>query len=324
MTALVFLLGLFISVNVGANNAGSEMGGAYGAGLLRLKRATWLIALFYIIGAFLAGAPVVKTVGLGLVPEKIFRENLLSAVILVTAVAGLFEMVANRKGVPISTAHTMVCAIAGMGFYFNALNGERFLSIVGWWVVAPLITFFLNYLVNRFFYFRILHGLMQMERPERMERILGGVIVATGCYLAAAGGASSPAKAVGPLVGAGFLSPFQGAMFGAFGMAAGAVLLGGRVIETVGKRIIDLGVLRAILWGVSAATALFIFSIFGIPISVTQTVTGGLLGASCATRGFQETVKNEHVLRILGYWIASPILILGITYFLVAFINRMA
>ncbi|NIM02751.1 inorganic phosphate transporter, partial [bacterium] len=60
-------------------------------------------------------------------------------------------------------------------------------------------------------------------------------------------------------------------------------------------------------------------SVFGIPVSMAEIITAGIIGFSCASQGVCETARNRHVARIAFFWFVAPILSVGLTYFLVDF-----
>src|SRR5919197_2550167 len=74
VAALITCLGL--AMNVGGNNSAAEMGPAFGAGVRSQQEAIALIAVFSMLGALIAGAHVVHTVGSGIMPSVILELKL--------------------------------------------------------------------------------------------------------------------------------------------------------------------------------------------------------------------------------------------------------
>ena len=68
---LAIILSTFLALNIGANNSAAAMATAYGAGVRTKREAVILIAIFAVFGALLAGAPVVETLGKGIVPGDV-------------------------------------------------------------------------------------------------------------------------------------------------------------------------------------------------------------------------------------------------------------
>lgn len=308
MAALgLLLLGLFVVAQVAANNSASEMGVAYGSGILSRRQALRRVALFGFLGAALLSGAVIRFVGGGLVEEAAFRHDRDVAVIL--AAACLFDGIANLRATPIATTHAMVCAVLGVGAFYHAVNTAAVKRMVLWWIAVPLAAGLLNYFAGRYLYYPLLGFLgRRLRDPRDLERFLGRALVLAGCYLAFSGGTNGVAKGLGPLAGAGWLDIRSAMLLGAGAIAAGALLWGGGGLVTVGRRITEIGIVRAGLIKLVAATLILACSLAGIPMSVTQTVTSGVIGHALASEGVRRTFQNEHVGRILLFWLATPFL----------------
>jgi PiT family inorganic phosphate transporter/sulfate permease len=141
-------------------------------------------------------------------------------------------------------------------------------------------------------------------------------LTVSGCFVAFSAGANNSANAVGPLVGMGLINSHSGAILAGVAMGAGAILLGGRVLETVGKEITEICILRAISVEFTGATLLLTASLFGIPVSLAEIITSGIIGFSCAQQGFTVTAQNRHVARIAFFWFVVPFVAIGLSYML--------
>ncbi|HSE83856.1 MAG TPA: inorganic phosphate transporter [Thermodesulfobacteriota bacterium] len=309
------VLSTFLALNIGANNSAASMATAYGAGVRSKKEAVTLIAVFAIIGAFVAGAPVIKTMGKDLVPESVLSSQL-GFVLIVLIIAVAFISWANIVRVPVATTHAIVCALAGIGLYSHALDSRKFLEIVGWWIVTPFVAWFLNFLAGKYLYARTLRFLTSRYSEGGIKRILAFFLTISGCYVAFSAGANNAANCVGPLVGIGIMNASTGAILAGVGMGVGAILLGGRVLETVGKEITEICVLRAISVEFIGASIILTASIYGIPVSLAEIITSGIVGFSCANQGFSVTAQNRHVARIAFFWFVVPFFAVGASFML--------
>lgn len=312
---IAIALSTLLALNIGANNSAASMATAYGAGARSKKEAVILIAVFALLGAFLGGARVIKTLSGGLVPESVLSSHL-ELVLIVLIIAIFFISWANIIRIPIATTHAIVCAVAGVGLYSHALNEKKFFEIVGWWVITPFVAWSLNYLVGKYLYFRTLKFLTDRYSENGIRRILGFLITASGCSVAFSAGSNHAATSIGPLVGMGFINPSFGAILAGLGMGLGAILLGGRVLETVGKEITEICTLRAVSVELVGATLMLLASVFGIPVSLSEITTAGVIGFSCANQGFSATAENRHVARIALFWFVIPFFAVGASYML--------
>ncbi len=310
---IAVVLSVFLALNIGANNAAASMATSYGAGVRTKRQAVILIAIFALLGAIIAGAPVVDTMGKGIVPSDVLANNA-GLILIVLIIAIVFISWANIAKIPIATTHAIVCAIAGIGLYANSLNTDKLISIVIWWIAAPIVAFLINYMIARFFYFKIIHYLATNFAENRVNALLTIFITFTGICIAFSGGANNAANAVGPLVGIGILTSTKGAIIAGVAMGVGAILLGGRVLETLGKEITEICIIRAISVEFTGASIILAASFYGIPVSIAEIITSGIIGFSCAQHGFGVTAQNRHVMRIAFFWFVIPFVAIGLSY----------
>lgn len=303
-----------LALNIGANNSAASMATSYGAGVRSKRQAVWLIAVFAVLGAVIAGAPVVETVGKGIVPAETLSSDI--GFILIILLLGIgFIAWANVARIPIATTHAIVCAIVGIGLYTQTLNSENFFRVLKWWIVAPVVAWVINFTVAKFFYFRIVHYLASNFSEKRVKRILTVLITISGTFIAFSGGANNSANAIGPIVSLGLINSYNGAILAGVAMGVGAILLGGRVLETLGKKITEICIIRAITVEFTAAAIILMASIYGVPVSIAEIVTAGVVGFSCAQHGFAETSKNSHVIKIGFFWFVVPVVVVGVSYY---------
>ena len=312
---IAILLSLFLALNIGANNSAASMATAYGAGARTKKQSLMLIAIFALLGAVIAGAPVVKTLGIGLVSSEVLSSHVV-LVLIVLVIAIIFVLWANVIRIPIATTHAVVCAIAGVGIYTSSLNGKKFTEILIWWITAPIVAWVINYLLAKHFYFKTLHYLAANYNEKTINRILTVMITVSGSFLAFSAGANNSANAVGPIVGLGLIDPYVGSVLAGVAMGIGAILLGGRVLDTVGKEITEICILRAASVEFTGAGMILLASVYGIPVSIAEIVTSGIIGFSCAQQGFGVTARNRHVVRIAFFWFFIPIFAVATSYLL--------
>ncbi|KPU63781.1 sodium:phosphate symporter [Thermococcus sp. EP1] len=123
-------------------------------------------------------------------------------------------------------------------------------------------------------------------------------------FMAWAIGVNDSAKAVGTAVGSGLLG-FKKAILIIVIFTTLGVFFGGRgVSATVGELAMELSTNSIGIVLFSAATAVTISSMRGLPISTTQSIIGGLVGAILA---FNLRVKWGILLRVVFAWILSPL-----------------
>lgn len=304
---------ILLSINVGGNNSAAEMGPAFGSGIRSKLEAVILIAVFSMIGAIVAGDKVVHTIGSGIMAVEHLRGNFLSVVVILLSATAIIAF-ANKLHVPIATAHAMVGAVVGMGLFYGHVNWPNVLRIVTWWLVTPLASLALSYALGRYVYPRLGPRLKGQNPDSGAHKVYRAFVTLSGCYMAFSAGSNSLAKAVGPVVGAGILTTQQAAVLGGLCMAAGAFLVGHRMLHTVGKGITELDPLKATMVELVCGSILLVSSFYGVPVSLAEVVTCSVIGFSLAHAGFATTLKNPHVKTIYKLWPLCPLITAGLCF----------
>jgi PiT family inorganic phosphate transporter len=142
--------------------------------------------------------------------------------------------------------------------------------------------------------------------------IVAAVIAA---YMALNIGANDVANNMGPAVGSRALTMTSALAIAAICEAAGAILAGGDVVNTVAKDLLrpdeDMSVVDFILVMTAAllAAALWIHlaTFLGAPVSTTHAIVGGVVGAGVAASG-TEVVDWRVIGTITASWVISPVL----------------
>lgn len=298
---------LFMGVNIGGNNAAASMGAAYGAKARTKYQAVVLIGIFSLLGAVLNGGEVIKTLGVGILP---MGTILIEGAIVAVGTAGIALFLANIARVPVSTSQAAVGAVVGVGLFYapSSINIKLLGNIVAWWVFTPILAWLIAYIVGKYLYTNMLIWIADHHESEAsIRKSLNLLLTISGIYVAYSAGANNAANAVGPFVGAGMVSSLNGAVFGGLAIGLGAFLLGGRVLDTVGKDITELCVIRATLVEFTAAIIVHVASIMGIPVSLGEIVAAGVIGIGCANSGMH-IVKSDTVKKIVLAWFISPLL----------------
>lgn len=301
-------ISLFFAMNIGASGAAASMGVAYGAGAIKKAwQALLLCAIGVYSGAVLGGGEVVKTISSGIMPQDYITVKVV-IIILISATSSLFF--ANLLGIPLSTSEVTVGAVVGVGIAYKVLFVRSLLVIISFWIIVPLVAFVIALVFGKLLYKLQNRGLLK-DRP-----ILTILLVLAGFFEAFSAGMNNVANAVGPLVGAGMMDVTMGIVLGGAFVALGAMLLGKRVLETNGKKIVRFQKAEGILISSTGALLVGVSSLFGLPVPLTQVTSSSIIGMGMAKNGKQ--IFHQHIVKkIIRIWIVSPILSLAISYFLV-------
>ncbi|QSG08021.1 inorganic phosphate transporter [Halapricum desulfuricans] len=291
------LVAMFVGYNIGGSTTGPAFGPAVGAGAISKTGAAGLMSIFFFVGAWTIGRNVVETLGSDLVTRAgVFT---LETSIGVLFFIGLALFVGNVFGVPASTSMTAVGAIAGLGVATGSLNLEVMGAIAIWWIVAPVLGFWVSLIIGRYFYARINEavamdrssgplvefdrsGVVPVPRPHETtsrRELLGVVtVVSIGCLMAFSSGTSNIANAVAPLVGSDSLEMNRAIILGGVAVAIGTFTIARRTLDTMGSDITELPLTAAIVVA-SVSSALVVFlSVIGIPASFVVIATVSIIG----------------------------------------------
>ncbi|QCD52709.1 inorganic phosphate transporter [Campylobacter sp. RM16192] len=172
---LLFLIasifGIFMAFNIGGNDVANSFGTSVGAKTVTIKQALIIAAVFELSGAIFAGGEVTKTIREGIIrfPETGI-DPMLFVLIMMSALlsSGLWLFIASKKGLPISTTHSIVGGIVGAGLTmgFMTMDGKEALGMVSWqgigriaisWVISPLLGGILSYSIYSYIKTRIIN-----------------------------------------------------------------------------------------------------------------------------------------------------------------------
>ena len=296
LLAVGVAVAVFVGFNIGGSSTGVAFGPAVGSAVLSKTAAASLMAGFALLGGWTVGRNVINTMGGDIVPRSEFT---LVASVAVLLFVGLALLVSNLFGVPASTSMTAVGAIAGLGVSTGTLNESVMLDIVVWWILSPVIAFWVCAAVGRYLYARLEARLALGSRigtpvvldrdgtvprprlaPDATPRhaVGSGLVVVIGCYMAFSAGASNAANAVAPLVGSGALTVSTGVLLAAGAIGAGAFTIARRTLDTVGNDLTDLPILAALVVEVVSASLITFLSALGIPASLAVSATMCIVG----------------------------------------------
>ncbi len=157
---LASIFGIFMAFNIGGNDVANSFGTSVGAKTVTIKQALIIAAVFELSGAIFAGAEVTKTIRSGIVIFPNSLDPMLFVIIMLAALlsSGVWIFIATKKGLPVSTTHSIVGGIVGVSIMMGLLkfDGIQTLSMVKWseilriaisWVASPLLGGIVAYII---------------------------------------------------------------------------------------------------------------------------------------------------------------------------------
>ncbi len=304
----IIAVAFYIAWNIGSNDSANAMGTAVGSGILSFRQATLTIAIFVVLGAYLKGYKVMKTVGEGIVPEGFLTMEMALIALLS---AGIWVTIATIKGLPVSTTQSIVGGVIGVGLAMKApVNWFTMGKIAAAWVISPILSGILAMVLYKF-YSKVISGIKSVSTIEALYKALA---ILGGSYMAFNFGTNEVANASGPIVGAGFMEPKTAGVLVAISLAIGSLTFSYAVMHTVGKKITALGPISAFAAQFGSAISVSLANFLGLPVSSSQSIVGGVVGVGLL---MGQGVEKKVVRDILFGWVATPLTAIGISFLLV-------
>ncbi len=136
ISSLIIASGCYVAYSWGANDVANAVGVIAGTGIIEVKTSLILGGIAILIGILTWGYKVIETIGSGitnLLPIMAFSAQLASAINV---------HVYTLCGIPVSTSHSIVGAIFGVGLVrgIKVVNLRIMREIVTCWLLTPLIS----------------------------------------------------------------------------------------------------------------------------------------------------------------------------------------
>ncbi len=160
IVVIALVAAFYMAWNVGANDVANSMADAVGSKAISIFWAVILAAICEFAGAVLVGSHVTNTVRKGIIAPEAFAANpmhLAVGMVCALLASGIWLNLASWFGMPVSTTHSIVGGIAGVGVVAAGFANVKWLTmgkIVASWFLSPvaggLIAFVVFRLLTRF------------------------------------------------------------------------------------------------------------------------------------------------------------------------------
>ena len=137
-------LALYVAANLGANDVANSMGTSVGSKALTLRQAIIVAGILEFSGAVLFGQGVSETLATGVVNAEVFADKpqvFLIGMVSVLISCGLWLQIATSRGLPVSSSHAVVGAIAGFSCVaggIHAVDWPTIGTISLTWLATPI------------------------------------------------------------------------------------------------------------------------------------------------------------------------------------------
>ena len=286
---------IMLGWGLGANDAANVFGPPVASRLVPYRWATIVSGIFVVIGAVTGGAAGLETIG----SLNAGATNLTSSLSVLGGAISVALM--TYLGLPVSTSQAVVGGILGISLLNNTVNWSALVKIIICWVTTPIGALGFGYVMYKAF----APVFSKIKSPALQDRILVIAAWIIGAYGSYSLGANNVANVTGAFVGT-LLNVQSAALIGGLSIAFGIITYSWKVMMTVGKKIIELDHFSSLISIFAESITVWIYALIGVPVSTSQAIVGGVLGAGLA-RGTQ--LADVKVLyRIFFGWLGTPLI----------------
>ena len=324
LLVIVVAAALVFDFTNGFHDTANVVAAAISTRAISPRPAVVLAAILNFVGALLS-LKVAATVATGILSAGAVTETVAYAA-LVGAIA--WNLVTWSYGLPSSSSHALIGGLMGAlmaGVGSGAIHWHGVLTkVVEPAVVAPLAAFAAAAVA-----IVCIYRLVARRHPGSVGRSFRLLQLLSGGALAVAHGTNDAQKTMGiiglALVAHGdiavrhFHVPLWVVLTAATAMGLGTYAGGWRIIRTVGTRIIKMDPPQGVAAQGAGAAVILVSSHFGYPLSSTQVISGGVMGAGAAKRlsavrwgvagniviAWLLTLPISALLGAIAYWIAA-------------------
>ena len=168
---IVIVLALYLAFNLGANDVANAMGTSVGSKAITLRQALIIAGILEFTGAVLFGHEVSQTLATEVSNPILFAdapEVFAIGMLSVLLASALWLQIATSKGLPVSSSHAVVGAIAGFSIVaagFNSIEWSSIGMITLGWVITPVI----SGCIAALFYSQIKRWIL--DQPQQLKQL---------------------------------------------------------------------------------------------------------------------------------------------------------
>jgi len=335
MTALMAFVFIFITIALvfdyinGFHDAANSIATVVSTRVLSPGVAVIWAAFFNFIAFAVFGTRVAKTVAGDMINIKVIGEEWRLWVLLCGVFGAIvWNIITWYYGLPSSSSHALVGGYAGAAL--AAHGGVSGLFVAAGWVktisfivISPLVGMILG-----FSFMLAIMWIFRRRTPDRVDRLFRKLQMVSAALFSLGHGGNDAQKTMGIIAAALIASnlnpdaakeiPLWVVLSCHAAIGLGTLTGGWRIVHTMGSRLTKLKPVGGFAAETAGATALFMSTYGGIPVSTTHTITGGIVGVGATRR--LSAVRWGVARRVIWAWVLTipmSALIAAAAYFVV-------
>jgi inorganic phosphate transporter, PiT family len=290
---LVIVAGVAFDFTNGFHDTANAMATSIATGALKPKVAVILSACLNFAGAFIS-ISVAATIAKGIVNPQVLAGG--GGLVLVLAAllgAILWNLITWYLTIPSSSSHALIGGVIGATLVASGSGAIDLHKLVQSVIVPALLSPFICgavALLGTFAAYRLIRLLRtgEAEKGYRLGQIGSASLVSlahgTNDAQKTMGVISLALIAHGNISATHFYVPFWVKLGCALAIALGTATGGWRIINTMGNRLTEIASPQGFAAESSSAAVILASSYYGYPLSTTQVVSGGVMGAGLGKR----------------------------------------
>jgi PiT family inorganic phosphate transporter len=306
--ALLVLVALIFDFMNGFHDAANSIALMVSTRLLTPQAAVIWAAFFNFIAFLFFGLHVADTVGKGIIDP-----NIVNNAVIFGALGGAisWNIITWWFGIPSSSSHALIGGLLGAGIAHagtkGVIIGSKLISTGLGIVLSPLFGMLLALILSV-----VVLWFFEKSSPYKTENRFNKMQFISSSLFSLGHGANDAQKTMGIitvlLFANGYLQgdfnvPFWVVISCQIAMALGTLFGGWRIVRTMGMGITKMRPTGGFCAQTSGATALFLATWLGVPVSTTHSITGAIVGVGIARR--VSAVRWGLAARIVWAWVLT-------------------
>jgi PiT family inorganic phosphate transporter len=304
---LVVVLALCFDFVNGFHDAANAIATTVSTKALSPRNAIILARTMNFLGAVVSTA-VAYTIGKGVIDVSRYSDPM-GLVLMALIGAIVWDMITWYFGLPSSSTHALVGGLLGVGIMVLGrdclvMSGIKKIAIA--MVLSPILGILVGMTITS-----ILYWLCRSAHPTKAHRNFRIAQIGSAMCMSFSHGMSDAQTAMGiitmALMAGGHLTHFNVPLWVkvacALAMGAGTSAGGGRIIKTMGQRMVNLKPIDGFAAELASGSVISTMALMGAPISTTHVISTSIMGTGAAKN--ITSVRWNVVRRILVAWVLT-------------------
>jgi PiT family inorganic phosphate transporter len=281
---VIFALALAFDYINGFHDTANAIATSVATRAIKPEYAILLSATANFVGALVFGVAVAKTIGGGIVEERMLGTG---SIVLVAALLGAisWNLITWRLAIPSSSSHALIGGLIGAAVAAAGLDAVQWGNFANK-IIIPLVSSPILGIIIGFALMVLILNLFVHANPRHMNDRFRKLQIVSATYMALMHGNNDAQKTMGimtlALVSAGVTMdktpPMPVILMAATAMSLGTAAGGWRIMKTMGQGVVKLDPVHGFAAETTAASIIFTASHLGMPVSTTHVISSAIMG----------------------------------------------